>query len=384
MTIGCRMPCRTCGCGSSLAPGFSAVVPRSTRSRSTLVTGLEADGHTKGRPVYTVSFRRALRRSLLGLSCAAGGACGGPEAESPSRDGSVLTDSAAEAGTGLPSATDYADVTIEQDFTQPFTLPPPTTTIQGDATSLVGVWDEVRFDGGTCDPMHPGPGSECLHIEIQQDTSGALHGTIRADPLPNALNGQQQGPFASATDPNVGYPTTLDPTKYYYAKQQLCSSVGYRLFDPVFASGTFSFWYSPLDLWSDWCALQTPFGWNVRGQTKYECVPQTADSSTTDFGKLVLCRNANDEPQCTDSTGFQAPCVCFDDAGKAIGNTTNSFAQPLCSNSVCECTASQCRALLRPTALNATLTMNADELTGPLGTAPGNAFYFQLTFRRHP
>jgi hypothetical protein len=315
--------------------------------------------------------------SVLVLSGAAGGACRGTAAESPSRDGS-----AAEAASDLPSATDYADVTIEQDFTQPFSLPPPTTTIQGDATSLVGVWDEVSaLDGGTCDHLHEGPGGEgCFHIEIQQDTSGALHGRIRADGSYMSTT-RPQGPFAPATDPNVGYPTTLNPREYYHAKL-FCSNVDYRLLDPIFASSTFSFWFSPFDLWTDWCALQTPFAWNVRGQTKYACMPQTADSSTTDFGKLILCSNANDEPLCTDSTGFQGPCVCLDDAGMIAAQT--SFYQPLCSNSVCECTASQCRALLRSKAWSATLTLNADELTGPFAM-PSDGSVATLTFRRaHP
>lgn len=334
------------------------------------------------------------------LSCASGGACG-TTAASPSRDGSPLTDSAAEAGPGLPSATDYADVAIEQDFTQQVWLPPPSTTFQGDASSLVGVWDEIlpsggvvtigagaAWDGGTCDASNPGPNG-CLHIEIQQDSSGAFHGTIRSyAPLKSPYappNGQQipQGPFAPATDSNVGYPTTLNPSQYDFA-ESFCSNVDYRLLDPVFARGTFSFWFSPLDLWTDWCALQTPFVWNVRGHTTYACVPQTADSSTTDFGKLVLCRNANDGPLCTDSSGFQGPCVCLDDGGLIEGRTTvlpNS--PPLCSNSVCECTASQCRALLRGTPYSATLTLNADELSGPyVGPTPFSRPQAIITFRR--
>jgi hypothetical protein len=207
------------------------------------------------------------------------------------RDGSALTDSAAEAGPGLPSATDYADVVIEQDFTQPVWLPPPRTTFQGDAASLVGVWvnlyDQPPFGhGGICDPLAPDPfwgrtWSECFQIEIQQDASGAFHGTLRLEVSPNVDSGiELQGPFAPATDPNVGYPTTVNPSEYLSAEDG-CSNVGYRLFDPVFAGGKFSFWFSPYDLWTDWCALQTPFAWYVRGETKYACVPQTADSSTT-------------------------------------------------------------------------------------------------------
>jgi hypothetical protein len=228
--------------------------------------------------------------------------------------------------------------------------------------------------------MHPGGSQgECLHIHIQQDVAGAFHATIRSDP--NMFNPVLQGPFAPATDPNVGYPTTLNPNQYYSA-ENFCTDVDYRLFDPLFANGTFSFWFSPLDLWSDWCALQTPFVWNVRGQTKYGCVPQTADSSTTDFGKLVLCRDAQDGPLCTDSTGVQGPCVCLNDAGVIVA----SVLRPLCSSSVCECTASQCRALLRTTALSATLTLSGDELAGPFPPpGAGNSGYVRVTFRRaHP
>jgi hypothetical protein len=52
----------------------------------------------------------------------------------------------------LPKATDFADVNIEQDFTEPVWLPPPSTTIEGDATSLVGSWIQVRSDGSPCSP----------------------------------------------------------------------------------------------------------------------------------------------------------------------------------------------------------------------------------------
>jgi hypothetical protein len=255
------------------------------------------------------------------------------------------------------------------------------------------VWDVVNRDGTICDPSTPGP--QCLRIEIQQDTNGAFHGTIRLEAPPNADGGIQklggillQGPFAPATDPNVGYPTTLNPGEYVSAEDG-CSNVDYRLLDPVFAGATFSFWFSPYDLWTGWCALQTPYAWNVRGQTKYACVPQTADSSTTDFGKLVLCTNANDESLCTDSTGLQGPCVCLDDAG-VIDTTLTS---PLCSNSVCECTASHCRASLRSTGVagpgSATLTLNGDELSGLTGGIGPNAFGSNLaghfTFRKvHP
>src|SRR5262249_34866868 len=142
-----------------------------------------------------------------------------------------------------------------------------------------------------------------------------------------------------ATDSNVGYPTTLSPDNYRFAKF-LCSNVDYPLLDPLVAGGILSFWFSPLDLWTEWCALQTPFASNVRGQTKYACVPQTANSSTTDFGKLILCTNALDGPQCLDSTGHQVPCACLPDA--AVGPA----GQDLCGQSVCECSATQCRAVL--------------------------------------
>jgi hypothetical protein len=317
--------------------------------------------------------------SMLALWTAT--ACGGATA----RTGAGPPDGGAGAGNADAGAspslgnsddamtTEYADVRVEQDFTQPVWLPPPSTIIRGDATSLLGTWDEVSTDGGMC-----GSDYECFQLVFQPDASGAVHGTIREVSRCCSYPAPPQGPFAPATDPNVGYPTTVDPTRYFYLKG-ISLNVDYRLFDPVLQSSTLTFWFSPLDLWSDWCALQTASEWKVGGQIKYRCVPQTASSSTIDFGKYILCTSAEDGPQCTDSRGYQGPCVCADDSG-IIGTTGADLWLPLCTRTVCECSATQCRGVVRDTEMNGSLVLSGGVLSGTID----GIFYpsAPVTFRR--
>ncbi len=297
-------------------------------------------------------------------------ACGGGPAGSTTGDGERGGDGGRGAGSGtgatvdagedLPKATDFADVNIEQDFTEPVWLPPPSTTIDGDATSLVGSWVQVGSDGSQCPPSFRG----CWHMEIRNDTGGTVRGTIHAD---GASNGPVSGPFAPAMDPNVGYPTTVTPDNYGDARRSVLPNVTYQLFDGVVSNGSFMFWFSPLDLWSGWCALQSSSPWTVGSQRTYRCVPQTADQTTTDLGKLALCTSADDGPKCY---GVQ-PCVCLYDAGGS---------SPLCGNTVCECSATECRADVRSEESNATLQLNAEKLVGPLdlgGLWPSDSITFQ-------
>jgi hypothetical protein len=181
------------------------------------------------------------------------------------------------------------------------------------------------------------------------------------------------GPFAPATDPNVGYPTTVSPNDYFYA-EQFCANVAYDLLDGEVANGSLTFWISPLELWATWCPLQTPSVWNVRGQVKYHCVPQTAEPSNTDLGKLALCTSAEDQATCTDRYGFDTPCVCLDDAG------ADNQALPLCRSTVCECSATQCRAYLRSSVLSSSLTVGAGTLQGYL--RQDSALETRITFRK--
>jgi hypothetical protein len=352
---------------------------------SPLSTELQVFGHISamGHAFRTVA---GLGTVILGLwaTGACGGATRGSGASAPNDAGPENLDSslpAASADGGRPTAADFSDVWVDADFTQPVWLPPPSTTVVGDAASLLGTWAEVGTDGGTCGPPNPLVGDECFQLAFRSDASGVVHGTIRGvAPGTGIYPPPPQGPFAPATDSKVGYPTTVDPTHYFYLKEAPgAMNVDYRLFDPVLGSGTLTFWFSTMDLWSDWCALQTPSEWNVGGQVNYRCAPQTATSSTIDFGTYLLCTSAEDGPQCTDSRGYHGPCRCLDDAG-VIASDNNSPWLPLCSRTVCECSAIQCRADVRDTEMNGSLVLSAGELSGMI-----DGIYHPvtpLTFRR--
>jgi hypothetical protein len=327
---------------------------------------------------------------VLALSVVAG--CAGTEAGAaepsaskdaslPSADASARTQGGAPADASksppiradfadvaLPSPTDFADVTVPVNFNEPVWLPPPSTNIEGDATDFIGSWVLLNPDGTVCTPTHTewvDDNATCLHLDIQKGGGGVV-GTIQADRPQQSTGGIPlvAGPFAPATDPNVGYPTTVSPNDYFYA-EQFCAGVEYRVLDGVVTNGSLSFMFSTFDLWSGWCALQTPSVWEVAGERKYRCVPQTADPSTTNLGKLALCTSASDGPLCTLSDGSQLPCACVDDAG------LSDVALPLCTGPVCECSASECRATLRSDTSPVTLALKAGRLVGSIELGPG-------------
>jgi hypothetical protein len=282
----------------------------------------------------------------------------------------------------LPSATAFADVNVDADFTQPVDLPPPATTIAGDSASLLGSWVELAPDGSVCTPA-TAPNRTCFHLDIRKDGAGAVEGTIYEDPLDPARGGAGLivGPFPPATDPSVGYPSNLSPGDQLFC-EGVVPKVDYRLLDGVVNSGTFTFWYSALDLWSGWCALQTPYAWNVGGVTKYRCVPQTATPANTDAGKFDLCTSAYDGPQCTDSMGFAYQCVCLDRDGGSY-----NASLPGCeagAGPVCECFATQCRANLRGGQTGATLAFEGGKLVGSFQIGPAVDLMpaLAVTFRR--
>ncbi len=257
----------------------------------------------------------------------------------------------------LPSPADYADVNIPIDFTDPVWLPPPSTDVAGDLTDLVGSWIEVDSSGQPCTAaaMAGDAATGCTHLEIQRGADGAFVGTVYLVRLVAPFT--IAGPFPMATDPTVGYPPMVSPSEYWEL-QSLTVGVRYRVFDGALIDSTFTFWISPLDLWTDWCALQSPSLWNVNGKQKYQCVPQSADTSNTDLGKLSLCTSSNDRQMCASDSSTES-CVCVNGSGGAP-----------CGPAACECSASACRAALRSDVFDVTLQLQSGKLVGLLGGEP--------------
>jgi hypothetical protein len=318
---------------------------------------------------------------LVMAACGSSGVAGSTSESDGGRASATLSD----ASVPLPSATAFADVNVDADFTQPVDLPAPATAIAGDSASLVGSWVQLASDGSVCTPMTSPFNATCFHLDIQKDDAGAVEGTIhgQTDPTNNGtgIGPPLMGPFMPATDPSVGYPPNVSPNDYLAAERDPLPNVDYRLLDGNVTNGSFTFWFSPLDLWSTWCALQTPYAWNVGGQTQYFCVPPTATAANTDVGKFDLCTSAIDTgPLCTDSLGLMYPC-CFGDGGMFSGY------RPECGAKVCECSATQCRASLRSAEMDATLTLEGGRLVGsvqifmPPSSAPPTGVLF-TTFQR--
>ncbi len=328
---------------------------------------LAADSGT-GTGNYAGSSRGGSGASNTGASNNRGGAIGAGGARS------ILASGGTPPDRPDPSSFDHVDAAT--DFTQPVTVPLPDTSFSGDASSLVGSWIELNFDGKPCTIASPGPdlaGTVCTHLDIRATNAGYT-GTIYRET--STLNDPQvQGPFAPAKDPTKGYPVELTPDQYGQARD-FTPGVDYRLFDGLVRNGYFSFWVSPLDLWSDWCGMQTAYPWTISGKQRYRCVPQDATEKSTDEGKLALCTSAEDLPTCKDRYGNENPCVCLDGTGEF------NSAMPLCSLTYCECSATECHADVRGTAVTSVLSVDGDTMTGSI--AFGLYFAPDITLQRVP
>lgn len=255
------------------------------------------------------------------------------------------------------------------DFTNPVSLPPPDVHFAGNLDEIVGTWAEKNSAGQPCTPDASGSdlgGTVCTRLEIVKNADGTFRGTMsRASSLLNEP--RVKGPFAPPTDFDVGYPTELEPKQYGDARE-FTPEVEYRVFDGTFRDGVLSFWISPLDLWQDWCARQTPYVWEIEGRKEYRCVPQTADASNTDLGKMALCTSAEDFPMCQEKNGNPAPCPCVNEE-----NGWFDFSLPLCSLAYCECSQTNCVAFTRNTSVASRFQLRGGELIGNVTvTTPGN------------
>ncbi|HKP57326.1 MAG TPA: hypothetical protein VJV78_11430 [Polyangiales bacterium] len=223
----------------------------------------------------------------------------------------------------------FANVDAAVSWSEPVREPVPDEVIQGDASELLGTWRE------DCDPSMPANNSEgCMTITIERDSAGDVRGHIQYE-----RTGSKYGPFAPAVDAGRGYPVEVTVSEYTAASWS-ATSVAYSLFNGYISADAdtprleFFFDFSRLELWRTWCEMQTPYAWHIGERTFYYCVPQAeAEWSELDMGKVVLCRSAEMMASCEDRLGNHLPCACRDQ--------TN----PLCSSTVCSCTAQGCGML---------------------------------------
>lgn len=258
------------------------------------------------------------------------------------------------------TATKYVHVDAGASFGDPVEVPEPRTTLEG-AESLVGTWAQLNADGSPCssdnydDPRNASVRAVCAHLEITRDDAGGIVGHLYYLERNPPSNSFPAGPFPPASDGSSGYPTGVDP-KLYGNLHDNAAGVRYRVLDGVFDGKSLQFWYSPLDLWTDWCAMQTPYPFQLDGVRGYRCVPSDATEENTDQGKFALCTSALDFGVCESAPGVVIPCICKKDGGLLdLACRENRTA--------CSCNAKRCRAGLRADAKSWKLGVSGDTMT---------------------
>jgi hypothetical protein len=159
------------------------------------------------------------------------------------------------------------------DASTPSTTDPQTSGTTGAAQSWTGYVENYQF----------GSGSDRIKLVFTADANGQIAGTVTFG------NGIAPPP---ATDPDVGYPPGLNGTT---------TMPGEYLEGPAFTiksgslqSNRLRFTIDPIELWTGWCALQTP----VDGSSI--CVPNWGGSSNATHTDCKL----------VDPSGAEVPIDC--------------------------------------------------------------------------
>jgi hypothetical protein len=126
-----------------------------------------------------------------------------------------------------------------------------------------------------------------------------------------------------------------------------------------------------MDLWRDWCSLQSPYPWVIAGQTFHACVPQDAASrAAIDDAKVVLCTAITSASQCPLPDGTYYPCNC----------PPETAPDPRCALSACSCDATGCGANVQVgMPFTVALTFDGERLAG---TARHQWSDFTMTMER--
>ena len=191
----------------------------------------------------------------------------------------------------------------------------------GNADAAAGTDDAA--DVGVLKPLVPGPTTWTGHVDGYQFPSGSNE--IRLA-LSVDANGRVSGmvvlgdgpPPPPATDPNVGYPPDYDPANGVYWAE----GFAYSIVSGEAAPWQLEFGISNNELWSDWCAAQTPvdgsstclsnwpgdriIGTNGSPDQCYQQDPANGRKTAVDCGKYDLC------------TGFVCTCsttACSSNSG---------------------------------------------------------------------
>jgi hypothetical protein len=231
-------------------------------------------------------------------------------------------------------ADEFADLDASVPWSEPVALLAPELIVQGEPGDKLGTW---RY--ADCNPAESSTG--CLSVTLERDAAGDVQGYFE-----QADRASEFGTFAPPVDADLGYPREVELSDYASLTTGGIAGVHYRLSNASIAGDQLAFEWNEHEVWRDWCAMQTPYLWQIGERTFYFCVPQDERQwSSLDLGKVVLCRSADVMELCDG----RIPCVCID------------ASDPLCSPAYCRCDAQSCG--LPREIRKATITFNADKRT---------------------
>jgi hypothetical protein len=192
-------------------------------------------------------------------------------------------------------------------------------------------------------------GSDAVRISFTVDSAGQVSGVVTLG---------DGTPPPPPTDPNVGYPADL-LTKSNVAllggPDYIAEGFAYPMTGGTLAGSRLRFTIATVELWRDWCALQTPVG------TSGRCLPNTGAMISADQMRCALLDPA---------TNQYVPVDC----GK--------FA--LCSQSfICLCDASTC-SLNDDGRSRTSFDLNLSSGTAASGSLSGQLGQHNVHFTRNP
>ena len=147
-----------------------------------------------------------------------------------------------------------------------------------------------------------------------------------------------------ATDPDVGYPASLDNDPFQLAK--LFPGALYPIETATVAAARVQLSINPWQIESDWCALQTSFAVVRGGATVYQCLPGDGagrfggsctyfdgeDELPVDCAKRALCTQPNFNGCACDATScsvYQPPTAALTQIDAALEDTGDSLVGTL-------------------------------------------------------
>jgi hypothetical protein len=256
-----------------------------------------------------------------------GATADGPVGSRPDGNGGAQTSPVSTADGPDPSPGNAA-------FTQGGPVGSPDARVIGPITQAQTSWT------GYIENFQFPSGSDVVKVTFASDSAGQVVGGVVLG------NGT---PPAPATDPNVGYPADF-PTMFFgpALTSYWAEGFSYSMVTGISSSQRLRFSVNNFELWSGWCALQTPVdGSGTCVPTNEESTmstsqcsqqnPVTGQTTIVDCGKLYLCLFACRCSTTSCTAADSAPALSFDIAitnNDASGSVNGNLGDNLVDHNV--------------------------------------------------